>query len=109
MYLDGEDGSDFGPITSSSLEPGSELPSPGGSQYIEAKASGGCALTDSTFVMNFHYENSNATFHFVESNNVWTVNGESFQRINAAGTNFTVAIAQNVIPGNQDIISIVIS
>jgi hypothetical protein len=110
MYEDGQEGSDFGPITSSSLEPGSELPSPGGSQYIEAKSSGPCASTPSTFVMNMHSINgSDATFHFAESNGTWKVNGGPYSRISASGVNFSVVIAHNGVSNSQDVITVVIS
>lgn len=72
MYRNGDQGSDFGPI-SGPLPPKGSLP--GGRQYIEAKASGGCATKTSTFTMTIlDGSSSPLTIHFTEKSSAYHAN-----------------------------------
>jgi hypothetical protein len=50
MYDNGDQGSNLSLFNNAKVATTSSLP-PGGTQYIEAKASGGCAFSDSTFTV----------------------------------------------------------
>jgi hypothetical protein len=73
VYQNGDSGSDFRPIQGS-LAPGNSF----GRQYLEAKASGGCAFETSTFTMNLKANHTDLSIHFSESSQTWSVNGSSF-------------------------------
>lgn len=68
VYLNGEQGSDFGPIQGS-LAPGNSF----GRQYIEADASGGCLFKDSTFAMTLKLGQDTLVVGFSEKNSTWYV------------------------------------
>ena len=72
MYTDGDEGSNFGPV-SGSVGSGASLPE-SGRQYIEAKASGLCAFDTSSFTMTLKEPGGNSLrFNFRESGNTWRV------------------------------------
>lgn len=104
MYDGGDENSNFAPITGV-IKSGDALP-PNGAQYIEAKASGGCAFEASTFNMDFSVGSSSASLAFKESNNNYSVNGSNAATITVGGLNVWAALWE---PDDQFRIMVLIS
>lgn len=100
MFQNGDEGSNFGPI-SGAVKPGASRPA-GGAQYIEAKASGSCAFETSTFNMNIQCPGGTLTLNFSESGNTWRVDNA---HVVAAGLQASTAIQS----GDQYHINVVVA
>jgi|GEM_PF-3703606 len=112
MYSDGDQGSDFRPITATippGMPPDTSLPKTG-TQYIESNGSGECVIATSTFNMNFNVYNPDketATFCFQEGggpDTSYLVDGGSVGNASAGGVTFMAAISSG---GDQQNITVV--
>ncbi len=79
MFDNGDEGSDLSLFNNAKVAEESSLP-PGGTQYIEAKASGGCFLTDSTFTLKVEDSATQAIIGhvaFTDSAKNWTYTNDN--------------------------------
>jgi hypothetical protein len=101
----------FGSFSCMNDNPQDTTVQPGGQsarQYLEAKASGGCAFDTSSFAMTVNINNANCQFNFTESDWAWYVDNGTAAQEKVANDTVSVKVTQNG-EGNQDLIAVTIN